>query len=67
MGMMNRFVRFGHTLNALDLNGDGVDDIMLLMGGYAPIPSNDMWMSEDGVTWMYTHLLTYTIFVMNLV
>lgn len=48
---VGRFPRFGHTLTALDLNGDGEDDIMIQMGGFAPIPSNDIWITEDGITW----------------
>jgi hypothetical protein len=47
------YERFGHTLDPLDIDGDGTDDVMILMGGYAPEPSNDMWVSPDGRTWIY--------------
>mmetsp|Transcript_4434 Transcript_4434/g.6643 ORF Transcript_4434/g.6643 Transcript_4434/m.6643 type:complete len:496 (-) Transcript_4434:396-1883(-) len=47
------FTRYGHTLNAVDLNGDGEADIMLLLGGYAPSPMNDQWATVDGQNWIY--------------
>lgn len=40
-------------MDALDLNNDGSADIMILLGGYAPQPSNDIWITEDGITWVY--------------
>jgi len=45
------FKRYGHSLDAVDINGDGVSDVMILMGGYSPSPSNDVWVTEDGVNW----------------
>jgi hypothetical protein len=27
---------------------------MVLIGGYNPSPDNDVWVSEDGITWLYT-------------
>lgn len=27
---------------------------MVLAGGYSPSPSNDVWVSTDGQTWLYT-------------
>jgi hypothetical protein len=45
------FKRYGHSLDAVDINGDGVSDVMILMGGYSPSPSNDIWITEDGVNW----------------
>jgi hypothetical protein len=47
------FKRYGHSLDAVDINGDGVSDVMILMGGYSPSPSNDIWITEDGVNWGY--------------
>jgi len=47
------YARFGHSLNSVDINGDGVDDYMILMGGYSPKPSNDIWITEDGRHWVY--------------
>jgi hypothetical protein len=48
-----RYSRYGHTLAALDGDGDGVDDVLVLAGGFAPLPSNDVWLSHDGVTWRF--------------
>lgn len=48
----HRYERYGHSLNAVDTDGDGLDDMMVLLGGYASSPSNDMWVTEDGVHWM---------------
>jgi len=45
------FKRYGHSLDAVDINGDGVSDVMILMGGYSPSPSNDIWITEDGINW----------------
>jgi hypothetical protein len=50
-GSFGRYPRFSHTLNSFDADGDGEADYMLLMGGYAPTPINDVWVTEDGVTW----------------
>lgn len=47
------YERFGHSLNALDLDGDGEDDIMIMLGGFAPSPANDMWATTDGNNWVY--------------
>jgi len=48
-----RYQRYGHSLDAIDIDGDGVQDIMVLTGGYASSPSNDVWVTEDGSHWMY--------------
>jgi hypothetical protein len=48
----HRYERYGHSLNAVDTDGDGLDDMMVLLGGYSSSPSNDMWVTEDGVHWM---------------
>lgn len=45
--------RFGHTLTPYDSNGDGIDDMMILMGGFAPQPMNDIWVTLDGYHWTY--------------
>lgn len=47
------YARYGHSLDALDLDGNGEDDVMILTGGFAPGPSNDVWLSENGHTWLY--------------
>ncbi len=47
------YARFGHTIDALDYNQDGADDYMILIGGYSPEPSNDLWLTEDGVKWHF--------------
>ena len=47
------YSRYGHSLNSLDCNDDGVDDAMVMVGGFNPEPSNDIWISADGKTWVY--------------
>ncbi len=47
------YQRFGHTLNPIDINGDGVEDAMIQLGGFAPGPMNDVWITPDGQTWIY--------------
>jgi len=47
------YTRFGHTLNAIDMNNDGVEDAMIQLGGFAPGPMNDIWITTDGQTWIY--------------
>ena len=54
------YERFAHSMDALDLDGDGVTDIMLLAGGYSPEPSNDVWITPDGVTWFYCGLAPWS-------
>lgn len=51
--LKNRYPRFAHSLTPLDTTGDGVNDIMVLMGGYAPNPINDVWITTDGLVWAY--------------
>lgn len=46
------YQRYGHTMNALDVDGDGDDDLMILMGGYSPAPSNDIWVTTNGTNWV---------------
>ncbi len=50
------FARFGHTLSPIDMNGDGTDDAMIQLGGFAPGPMNDVWITPDGKTWVYSGL-----------
>lgn len=45
--------RYGHTLNSLDYNGDGKSDVMVLIGGYSPAVSNDVWITTDGIEWLF--------------
>eukprot|EP01034_Spumella_vulgaris_P024096 gene24096-30399_t len=47
------FQRYGHSLDAIDIDGDGEDDLMLLTGGFSSAPSNDLWVSNNGKKWMY--------------
>ena len=47
------FSRYGHSLDALDTDGDGISDIMVLMGGYEPEESNDVWISPNGSIWHF--------------
>ena len=41
------YERFGHTMDAVDIDGDGEEDVMILLGGYSPSPSNDQWLTEE--------------------
>ena len=47
------YARYGHSLNALDEDGDGIADVMVLAGGNSPMPSNDVWLSTDGIRWYF--------------
>lgn len=47
------YTRFGHTLNTIDIDGDGAEDAMIQLGGFAPGPMNDIWISTDGQTWIF--------------
>lgn len=47
------YARYGHSLNAVDANGDGIADVMVLAGGNSPMPSNDVWLSKDGSHWYF--------------
>jgi len=47
------YSRYGHSLNAIDGDGDGTADIMILTGGFDPIVSNDVWITTNGITWMF--------------
>lgn len=47
------FSRYGHSLDAVDTDGDGIDDIMILMAGFEPLESNDIWISHDGFVWYF--------------
>lgn len=46
------YERYGHSLNAIDIDGDGEDDLMVLAGGFASSPVNDVWVTENGVNWL---------------
>ena len=54
------YSRFGHSLDKLDLDGDGTYDAMILIGGYSPEPSNDVWISTDGTNWAYDDEAPFT-------
>ena len=45
--------RYGHSLDAIDGDGDGVADVMVLTGGFSPVESNDVWISRDGANWYF--------------
>lgn len=47
------YTRFGHTLSPIDTDNDGVDDMMMQLGGFAPGATNDIWVTRDGITWVY--------------
>ena len=47
------YSRYGHSLNALDSDGDSEPDAMVLAGGFNPTASNDVWITIDGSTWMF--------------
>lgn len=47
------YSRHGHSLEALDADGDGVMDAMILAGGNSPVPSNDTWITTDGIHWYF--------------
>jgi hypothetical protein len=40
--------RYGHSLDGLDGDGDGIADVMVLTGGNSPLPSNDVWITRNG-------------------
>jgi hypothetical protein len=46
------YQRFGHTVNVIDIDDDGKEDLMILAGGFNPNPDNDIWISENGTHWM---------------
>ncbi|KAF0696542.1 Aste57867_12735 [Aphanomyces stellatus] len=43
--------RFGHTLTVFPEKTMNNAPLMVLMGGFSPIPANDIWYTQDGVTW----------------
>eukprot|EP00600_Ochromonadales_sp_CCMP1393_P001413 CAMPEP_0174981164 /NCGR_PEP_ID=MMETSP0004_2-20121128/15742_1 /TAXON_ID=420556 /ORGANISM="Ochromonas sp., Strain CCMP1393" /LENGTH=102 /DNA_ID=CAMNT_0016232887 /DNA_START=446 /DNA_END=751 /DNA_ORIENTATION=+ len=47
-------------MDPIDVDGDGEDDMMILMGGYASSPSNDIWITENGVHWVYAGLAPWS-------
>lgn len=47
------YSRYGHSLDALDGDGDGIPDVMVSLGGNSPMPSNDSWLSRNGRHWNY--------------
>lgn len=55
-----RYERFGHTMNSIPFpeasrnNSYDIDveEVMILTGGFSPDPSNDVWITSDGITWV---------------
>ncbi|CAM9508515.1 unnamed protein product, partial [Phaeothamnion confervicola] len=50
------YARFGHSLNVVaGVAADGVTatELMVLTGGYSPLPANDVWVTDDGVDWRF--------------
>lgn len=54
------YSRYGHSLNPLDIDGDGKDDAIVIIGGFSPEASNDIWISADGVTWAFDGYAPFT-------
>ena len=49
------YPRFGHSLTTIYQSSYALtQDLMILTGGYTPQPSNDVWVTPDGITWYYT-------------
>jgi hypothetical protein len=55
-----RYQRYGHSMDAVDISSprDNVTDIMVMLGGYAPGPVNEQWITADGNTWVYGFINT---------
>ena len=48
------YSRFAHSLDTLTFNStDKPQKVMVLMGGFSPLPSNDIWISIDGIGWHF--------------
>lgn len=54
------FQRYGHTLTSLDIDNDGEEDVMVLLGGFSSSPSNDQWVTTDGTTWVFCGLAPWS-------
>ncbi|ETW01976.1 hypothetical protein H310_06502 [Aphanomyces invadans] len=50
--------RFGHSLTVFPEPALKNTPIMVLMGGFSPIPANDIWYTRDGQTW---EMVTYAV------
>lgn len=44
------YQRYGHSMNSINYTGT---PLMILLGGYAPNPMNDQWVTENGWDWVY--------------
>ena len=44
------YQRFGHSMDSITYRDT---ELMIIMGGFAPNPINDMWITEDGFEWGY--------------
>ena len=54
------YSRYGHSMDAIDTDGDGEKDILVLMGGFTPIPMNDVWISSNGLSWFFERNAAWT-------
>jgi hypothetical protein len=50
--------RFGHTLNTY-LDGSDNKERLVLLGGFSPEPSQDVWSSLDGGTFIYVEYVVF--------
>lgn len=51
------YSRFGHTLDSVTMNDI---EYMILTGGFAPDPMNDVWITTDGSNWVYCNLAPWS-------
>ena len=54
------YSRYGHSLDTIDVDGDGIHDLMILMGGYNPLPSNDIWITTNGTMWFFERFAVWS-------
>lgn len=55
--ILHRYARYGHSLDSITVNlviqnREQEVELMILMGGFAPAPINDIWVTDDGTTWL---------------
>lgn len=49
------YERYGHSLSNVNISDSSgmYIEYMVLLGGYSPEPSNDIWITTDGITWVF--------------